>query len=248
MSLRIRSVATLCATAALAVGALGCGAEQVPPEISIIDHTGSSVSGSTDLCADSLLAYARGRFGPVDGKRGTLRTGLFDARTAANPTFPVSVTFEVPAKDQSSPNKTKQRLDDQLTTLEADVERLLREAGQPEGGTDLVTMLASLGDAARGLGATRVWICSDAVDNRLTQPITQEQVERVVDRLEQRRALPDLGGIAVVFDTSSIRGRAGITAAEVAALHKFVEQLVTRSGGRLVAYGPGAGAGGTAGL
>lgn len=224
------------------LAAAGCGGQTVPPELTVLDHTGSSKAGSTALCAQQLLEYVRGRYVAMDGKRGEIRVDVFDRSTASEPTFPVRVTFEVPAKDQSNPTKTLEDLEGDLDTLDTELDDLRASAGPSYGGTDVATMLTSLGDAARAVGANRIWICSDVADNRLVKPITTAGAHAVLRELRTSGALPDLRGISVIVDTTSLRGRIDLDAAELSALRLFTEELVKRSGGKLIAYGPGAGA------
>jgi hypothetical protein len=243
MIARTAKVASAGLAIVIAVAALGCGAQEDPPELGVIDHTGSSWADSAKLCEQDLGEYARARYVSVMGARGELRIGLFDSTTAADPTFPAQGKFEVPAQDQSNPGKTVEDLKGELSEFHEKVTGMLTQAGSSHGGTDLVTMLTSLGDAARAVGAKRLWICSDADDNRLIRPITLASVAGVLGALRREHGLPDLHGLAVVFDTSSVHGRASLSGAELTGLRAWVEGLVTESGGVLAGYGPGAGTG-----
>jgi len=239
-----RRMRWLAAGAALTLGCgimAGCGAgEQVPPELAVLDHTGSSTAGSTELCARHLSDYARERYVSVTGKRGELRVDLFDAATDSEPTFPVRESFDVPATDRSNPKRTKKDLEQRLSDLDTAIAHHLQEAGPSHGGTDVVTMLTSLGEAARAVHAKRVWICSDFADNRLPNPLTRAGALAVLRTVRSQGALPDLHGLDVILDTSSTRGRIDVTAAELSALSLFAHQLVKDAGGTMLSYGPGA--------
>lgn len=225
----------------LAAAMLGCGGgERVPPELAVLDHTGSSRAGSTELCARQLMAYATAQYGGVSGKRGELRVDVFDPSTAAEPTFPVRETFVVPTRDQSSPDKSNAAIDGELEDLSEQLGGLRETVGPSHGGTDVVTMLTSLGEAARAIGAKRIWMCSDFADNRLTHPITHASAMEQVRQLKQQHSMPDLTNISLIIDTSSRRGRIKFKAAELAALREFARELIKGSGGSLLAYGPGA--------
>lgn len=230
---------TLIALAALV--ATGCGSQkEEPPLLAVLDHTGSSTAGSTELCASNLEGFARRRYGGPLGRRGEVRADLFDATTVAAPTFPVRTRFAVEVSKQSNPDHVRRDLAVDARRLTSRLDAMVQDAGPGAGGTDLVTMLSSLGTAARGVGSTLVWICSDARDHRLPRErFGVRDVERVLSRVRANNALPDLAGIDIVVDTVTEEGRRDLTSRELAALELFVRRLVQLSGGRVVAYGPG---------
>lgn len=234
-----RFVLAIVLTALAAAAASGCAPErQEPPMFAVLDHTGSSAQGTTQLCASDLVAFASERYGGLDGARGEVRADLFDSSTVAAPTFPAQATFAVEASKQSNPGHVLEELAKDASTLEDQLSSMLRTAGPAWGGTDLITMLSSLGTAARSAGDGLIWICTDARDRRLPRRFDRRDVERVLRKLQTTDALPNLRGLDVVVDTITVRGRRDLTSRELAALDLFVHRLVGHAGGRLIAYGP----------
>lgn len=217
----------------------GCGEENsAKPRLSLFDRTGSS-SGSDDLCRKNAVAWAKQNYNGIDGDRGQVRVDTFNVENDTSLDFNTGVDFEVASRDTSSPKRIEKAIQVRLDELSTKVRDLL--ASRPSGGsTDMIGMLAGLGEAAKAVGAEEAWVCSDTFDARLQDEPTPEKARRIVDSLDAD-SLPDLKGLKIVLDTSSVAGLDNLDATALAAIRLFNEQLIRRSGGQLVGYGPGAG-------
>lgn len=236
-----RTLLTAVVVGALSLTAVGCDLDIAEPQplYAVLDHTGSSVGGSTKLCRDHLVELAKRRYGSFPGDPGVVRADVFDKTTVTSPVFPVRVTFEVEAAKQSSVKRSEEDLAGDLADLGAKLDRLIEDAGPAAGGTDVVTMLASLGAAARNAGGKVIWLCTDLRDRRLPNRFGIADVDRLVEEVRANGAMPDLGGLEVMIDTVTIKGRPMLSSRELAALEHLAETLVSASGGALIAYGPG---------
>lgn len=216
----------------------GCGEDNTAKRLTLFDRTGSS-SGSDDLCRENALAWAKQHYDGIDGERGQVRVDAFNVENDTSLDFNTKVDFKVEPKDTSSPKRIEKAIDARLEELSTKVRDLL--ASRPSGGsTDMIAMLAGLGEAAKAVGAEEAWVCSDTFDARIQDEPTPENARRVVDSLDQD-SLPDLKGLKIVLDTSSAAGLDNLDATALAAIRLFNKELIRRSGGQLAGYGPGAG-------
>lgn len=215
-----------------------CGDEEDPTRISRVDKTGSS-EGSDDLCRKNLVAYAKETYEGIEGERGTMFVDTFNLETDAAPRLDTRVDFQVNDKVSSSVKRIEQTIEEKLGELDGKVEDLLATT-PPGGSTDMIAMFAGLAEAAHATKAETVWVCSDGYDKRLQGNPTPAQAKKMIQSLD-KDGLPDLDGIKVIFDTSTIEGRSDLDSSGLAAIRVFNEELIERSGGELVGYGTGAG-------